>query len=308
LDWAKAGRARSQDWLPGPKNLKPLPTICLNNSVQRESKTLSMTPNPILLPALLILSSLPLAGWEKDVNTAKPGPHLKIRPVALSYQMSWNGALNSGRANFIFGRKDKRYPNDFIAQLYGASGGVARAFHPYDYAFTSFLRKTDYTPRLFVGSESDAREKISTTNRFGRRFRSTEVTTPHKKGAKATTRTSGFKHTRHTVYDLLSTILYVRSLPLKKGDESVIVMHPFASPYLARVKVLGREVHRGRNCIKLDLRLQKIDAATGKLKSYKKMKTALMWLSNDRERLPIEIRVDAFIGDVRAVLDGRKYL
>jgi hypothetical protein len=38
------------------------------------------------------------------------------------------------------------------------------------------------------------------------------------------------------------------------------------------------------------------------------MKKATMWISDDNERLPIEFRIDAFIGDVRAVLDGRKFL
>lgn len=256
----------------------------------------------------LALTTHAVTAWEKDVNTGKPGPHLKIRPVALSFQMSWNGAVNSGRANFLFGRKDRRYPNDFIAQCYGGSGGVAKALHPYTYNFTSFLSRDDYTPRFFIGTEKDAKEQKVTTNRYGRRFSSKEVTTPHKKGAGAKTKISAFKYSGSTVYDLLSAILYVRSLPLRKGDESVMVLHPFASPYLARVTVMGREAHRGRHCIKLDLKLQKIDSATGKLKSYKKMKKAVMWISDDRERLPIEFRVDAFIGDVRAVLDGQKYL
>jgi hypothetical protein len=33
-----------------------------------------------------------------------------------------------------------------------------------------------------------------------------------------------------------------------------------------------------------------------------------MWLSDDRERLPVELRTEVFIGDVRAILVGKKYL
>lgn len=260
------------------------------------------------LLAVLVLAPLPASAWKKSVNSGAPGPHLKIRPVSLSFQMSWNGALNSGRANIILGRPDKRYPNYFIAQTYGSSGGVAKALFPYTYNFTSFLSKNDYTPRLFHGTERDAKEAKVTTNRYGRKFSSKEITTVHKKPGKPITRISAFKYTGSTVYDLLSSVLYIRSLPLKTGDETVLVTHPFGSPYLARIKVLGREVHNGRNCIKLDLQLQKINSTTGKLMVYKKMKKATMWISDDKERLPIEFRVDAFIGDVRAVLDARKYL
>ena len=86
-----------------------------------------------------------------------------------------------------------------------------------------------------------------------------------------------------------------------------MVLHPFASAYLARVKVLRRESHRGLNCLKMDLKLNKI-GQEGKLLEYDKMKKATLWLSDDNERLPIEIRSEVFIGDVRAILVGKKYL
>lgn len=265
-----------------------------------------MRTQAILLAVLL--PAVPAFAWEKEVNTGKPGPHLKIRPVSLTYEMSWNGALNSGRANIIFGRPDKRYPKNFIAQCYGQSSGVAGTLFPYKFEYTSFLKKHDYAPSLFVGREKDDEETKDTTNRYGKTVTSVEITTPHEKGAAKNTDRETFAYSKHTVYDLLSSILHIRSLPLKDGDKSVLVMHPFNSPYLSWITVLGREVHNGRKCIKLDLKLNKIDNKTMKLKVYKKMKTTTMWLSDDVERLPIEFRVDAFIGDVRAVLDGYKYI
>lgn len=257
---------------------------------------------------LSLALALPAAAWQKEVNTGDPGPHLKIRPVSLTYEMSWNGALNSGRINLIFGRADKRFPNSFIAQGFGQSSGVASKVFPFKFEYTSFLRRDDYTPTMFVAKERDNKETKDTTNRFGKTTTSVEVTTPHGKGAAASTDRETFTYDDHTVYDLLSSILHIRSLPLTNGDEVVMLMHPFNSPYLARIKVVGREVHNGRKSIKLDLKLNKIDDRTMKLKTYKKMKTTTMWVSDDVERLPIELRVDAFIGDVRAVLDGYRYL
>ncbi|NNC88929.1 MAG: DUF3108 domain-containing protein [Akkermansiaceae bacterium] len=261
---------------------------------------------PLLLAVLLL--PLPASAWQASVNAGKPGPHLRIKPVQLRYVLSWDGKLNSGDMTFIFGRPDKRYPRHFIAQAYGGSSGIAKTFYPYKYSFTSILNKADYTPAVFIGNEVDGKERKETSNRYGGSVKSTEVTVPLKKGAAKTTRTTFFSYSKSTVHDFLSAILYIRSLPLKNGDRATMVLHPFASPYLAKVTVLGREAHRGRDCIRLGLELQKIDRATMKLRSYKKMKSATMWITDDAERLPIEIRSKVFVGDVRAVLTERKFL
>ena len=268
-----------------------------------------MRPQVLLLALASLLSALPAAsGWQKGVNTGKPGPHLNPRPLSLTYELSWNGALNSGRVNFVFGRADKRYPENYIAQGYGKSTGVAGGIFPYSFEYTSFLKKHDYTSSLFVSKEKDKEEVKTTTNRYGATtVTSTEVTTKFKKGSVPKTKKATFKYSNHKVYDLLSTIQYIRSLPLKNGGNVHLVMHPFNSAYLARITVLGREMHNGRQCIKLDLKLNKINNSTMALKTYKKMKKTTMWMSDDAERLPMEFRIDAFIGDVRAVLDGYNY-
>ena len=70
----------------------------------------------------------------------------------------------------------------------------------------------------------------------------------------------------------------------------------------SEITVLGREKHNGRACIKLDVKLQKIDKDTMHLKSYKKLKKATLWISDDADRIMVELRSEVFIGDVRAVL------
>jgi hypothetical protein len=44
------------------------------------------------------------------------------------------------------------------------------------------------------------------------------------------------------------------------------------------------------------------------LKPYKKMKTATLWITDDEDRVPLELRVAAFIGDVRMTLTGQQKL
>jgi len=96
-------------------------------------------------------------------------------------------------------------------------------------------------------------------------------------------------------------------MPLKNGDTVVMPFHPVATPYLAKIKVLGREVHLGRNCIKLNVGLQKIKSDLS-LKEYKKLKTATVWLSDDTWRVPVEVKAKVFVGDVRVFLTKHENL
>lgn len=98
-------------------------------------------------------------------------------------------------------------------------------------------------------------------------------------------------------------MLHVRSQKLADGDNITQVIHPFGTPYLLRVKVLGHEVHNGRKAIRLNVGMRKIDRKTLELLPYKKLKRdATLWLGDDADRVPIELRAAAFIGDVRVTL------
>ena len=109
------------------------------------------------------------------------------------------------------------------------------------------------------------------------------------------------------IFDIFSAMLFIRSQKLDNGDAITQVIQPFDSPYLLKVKVAGREVHNGRNTIKLTVGMRKIDRKTLELKPYKKLKSdATMWLSDDADRIPVELRAAAFIGEVRATLTAHR--
>jgi hypothetical protein len=61
-------------------------------------------------------------------------------------------------------------------------------------------------------------------------------------------------------------------------------------------------------CIKLAVKIRKIDRDTLALSSYKKMKTATIWVSDDAERLPVEMRAEIFIGYMSCRLTGKTFL
>ena len=181
-------------------------------------KLLFLFISACLLPGPAVCS------WENTVTAYKPGPFLKtLRPVHLSFEINWDGKINSGTLNFLIGRKDKRYPDYHIVQIYGNSTGLARGLYPYDYSFTSFLKKTDFQPAMLTAVEKDRNHLRETSNWYRSTTTSREVTTPHRKGKTPRTKKTTFAFKNGPVHDLASALLYVRSLNLKVGQETVMV-------------------------------------------------------------------------------------
>lgn len=258
-----------------------------------------------LYSALLLTSALTAKGeWQKTIKPFQPGDHPSIQPVKLTYEMSWNGAIKSGVMVIEIGKKDERYPNAFITHMYGRSAGAAAVVFPYTFTYTSFSTMKQHKPVLFVAKENDDGEVIDTKNVYknSKVEHTSSTLIPSTKQVKTKNQTFAFD----PVHDSVTCFLYIRSQPLKDGDVINMCLFPFTSPYYANISVQGREEHNGIKCIKLDVRLNKIDDKTLKLKEYKKLKRATMWISDDKERLPVELRTEVFVGDVRSILTKKE--
>ncbi len=255
----------------------------------------------------ILLSAVPLfvsefakaaEPWMAEVNVKEAGPHLKIAPKKLVYDLSWNGTIRSGHITFEIDKPGQK-KNLFVGHIYGGSAGVARGLFNYDTNMVAYLSRKNYKPVSFIGDDIAKKETIKTTNRYSpTSVACTEVTTITKSKTSTTNSTT---FTYPNTFDLVSAMLYIRSYELKQGETRVLVTHPFKTPYLVKATVIGREKYLGRDCIKLDVKLQKIGPDM-KLGSYKKLKNATLWITDDAERLPIELRAKVFIGDVRMTL------
>ena len=110
--------------------------------------------------------------------------------------------------------------------------------------------------------------------------------------------------------DMAGTFLYLRSLPLVDAARHAFVGGSAKSPYLAHVRVVGREpvttpaAAGGRQAaIALDLGLEKIDAETGALRPHKFFRAARVWLSDDADRLLLRAESHLFLGQVALELE-----
>lgn len=258
--------------------------------------------------ALLFALCLPtFADWTKEVTPPKLGPQPKLAPQEFEYRLSWNGALNAGKLTFTFGAPDPKFPSDYVSRASGGSSGVASTLFPYKIALVSRLDPATLRPRAFVGVQDEGKEIVTTRTQWNGTLVSTEHATKVSKSGVETKQNTDFRFT--PVHDLFSAMLHVRSHKLADGDKLTLPLMPFDKPYLMRVEVLGREKFANRDTIKLSVALQKIEPKSKKLLPYKKMKkNSTLWLSDDANRIPVELRSEVFIGDVRMTLSGSKKL
>ncbi|MCU0776636.1 MAG: DUF3108 domain-containing protein [Akkermansiaceae bacterium] len=257
-----------------------------------------------LAPGLFIFALLPVAAapaWQRELTSAKPGPWPAIKPCVLDYQVSWKGMLDSGRLRIEFEPEHVKKPGLLVVRSTAKSTGAAAALFPHQSHFWSEIDPATLRPRFFHAVETDRRETVTTTVRhLTGRVESRVITRPAGRGAPED-RTQVFRFS--PMYDIFSAMLHVRSQKLAPGDRVTLAIHPFDNPYLLRVTVAGREIHNGRKTIRLAVDMRKIDRETQELRPYRKMKrAATLWLSDDEQRVPVELRAAVFIGDVRAVL------
>jgi hypothetical protein len=245
--------------------------------------------------------------WKNELTSPAPGAWPAIKPCTLDLTVSWKGMLDAGKLRIEFAPKDAPKRGSFVVRSSAASTGPATALFAYQSHFWSELDPASFKPRFFHAVETDRRETVTTTARhFVDRVEAVEITQPLRKQAAPERAEHVFHHT--PVFDIFSAMLHVRGQKLEAGDAVTLVVQPFDNPYLLRVKVLGREIHLDRKTIRLSVGMNKIDRKTLELRPYKKMKRdATLWLSDDADRIPVELRAAVFIGDVRAVLtDFRK--
>lgn len=261
--------------------------------------------------AILLFATTFLAAaapdWKEDVSSPAFGSHPRLEPCSLDYQVSWKGVLNSGHLHIEFAPPWHKKPGSYIVKADAVTQGAAATLHPYQFHTWSELTPSSLLPRYVRAQETDKNGgDVSEVRYFSHRV-DTETTTR----SIATGKTKVENHTFafSGVFDIFSAMLHVRSQPLTAGDRIQLVIQSGETPYLLHVRCIGRETHNGRKTIKLAVGMRKIDRDTLELKTYKKLKNdATLWLSDDKDRIPVELRADIFLGDVRAVITSHKKL
>ena len=258
-----------------------------------------------LFALLFLQTAVAAPAWQAELTSPAPGPFPKLPPTKLELRVTWNGMLDAGTVRIEFAPPGVKKSGILVVRSRAFSQGPAAVIFPYQTEFWSEIQPATLRPRYFQATEKDDKETVTTTVRhLPKHIASREITVAGKTGR---TEQSDRRFAFAPVFDIFSAMLHVRSQKLDAGDRVTLVIYPFHTPYLLRVKVIGREILHGRNAIRLSVGLRKIDRKTLQLLPYKKLKQdASLWLSDDADRIPIELRAAAFIGEIRASLVNPK--
>jgi Protein of unknown function (DUF3108) len=257
---------------------------------------------------VLLITAIPAFSqpeWASSLTQGGAG-RLNVPPCILDFELGWNNTIKAGTARVTVQEAGSSY---WRASAQASSTGFARTMWSYDCAMSSIIDRQTLHPAFMQHSETDRSETCRYRVSFQPRRVITESTILPKEGAASTSiAVCGFS----PIEDLLSIILYVRSLPLENGTSVTRVVQPWDKPYLTTFEVLGREKLKSGDqslpCIKLAVKIRKIDRESLTLSSYKKMKTATIWVSDDAERLPVEMRAEIFVGYMSCRLTGKTFL
>jgi len=249
----------------------------------------------LTLPVMLINSAIADTSWRKTISPFKPGPHRAIKPVQLTYNISWNGLFKAGKVSIVFGKPDERYTKKgiFVSQLYGQAGNKVV---PFQFTTTSFTKDKTFNPILVISTEKDKRETVTSTNKYTKKgvFHESK-TTENKTGGLVDTGKRVFKEP--VAHDTLSAMLYIRGQKLVKGETHKFITHPERSGFLVTAKSHGVEMYEDKECIKISVSMVEIDKRTYALKDYKKLnQSATMWLTNDADRIPYAFKAKLKLG------------
>jgi hypothetical protein len=180
--------------------------------------------------------------WLKEITLTKAGKAPQLKPCRMRYSLSWNHLINAGEASIqMTNGKGSGLAGDetLTGEATAQSSGVTRLLWTYDCELESQVDKGSLRPLWFEHSETENGEAVSYRTDFKP---GSVVTMRYEKEAE----TGKIKSSKSTfeygnVYDLLSSILCMRSLPLKNGDTITAVIQPFDKPYLVSFDVQGRE-------------------------------------------------------------------
>lgn len=251
---------------------------------------------------LLLFASAALgAKWEETVTAASPPSFPGPRPLHAKYGFGWSG-LPGANADVRLTK-----PSRDRLQLDGTihTIGLVRTLWKFDATQIATADAATLHPLETKQIENVRNKKTVTNLSFDSSgVTSKETETPGKGGPKI--RRFDSPH----VFDLYSSLLYLRSQPLQDRSIQRIVVYPATSAYLATVTVLGRERLTGPagtyNAIKLDLQLSKI-GKNRELERHRKFRRGTVWLSDDPDRLLLKIQAQVFVGTVFAELQSVEF-
>ena len=226
----------------------------------------------------------------------------------FKFEMSYSGFFKAGNATLSL--NEKKLDGKSVYHVVGkgwTTGAIKWMFKVKD-RFESYFDKDTGVPYKFIRKIDEGGHTKDIEIKFDHENKVAEVN--NKKHKKVTTIT-----TEQDVQDMVSMYYYLRNTidiaSLKQGDEIETNMFFDEDNYGFKLKYLGKET------IKVDINGSKVKVKTVMFRPYvmagrvfKEEESLTLWVSADKNKIPLKIKADLAVGSLRADLvafKGLKY-
>ncbi|MGC6430265.1 MAG: DUF3108 domain-containing protein [Jejuia sp.] len=247
-----------------------------------------------ILLILLVLSASNVALAQEE-SAFKEGEWFK-------FKMSYSGFLKAGNATLLV--KDEKLGDKDVYHVVGKgwTTGMIKWFFKVKDRYETYFDKETIVPYKFVRNIDEGGYTKDIEIEFDQENNKAYVNNKKHK-------TNKVIDTKPNIQDMVSTFYYLRNnldiSALKIGDEVQVDMFFDEENYGFKLQYLGEEI------IKTDV--GKINAL--KFRPYvmagrvfKEEESLTLWVSNDKNKIPLRIKADLAVGSLRADLEAFKGL
>lgn len=218
----------------------------------------------------------------------------------LRYKMSYSGFLRAGTATLEVSEVALNGKNVFYAKGRGWTTGMIKWFFEVEDLYESYFDKQQTKPYLFkrkINEGGYKKHRITTFNHT-----SNQAYIQDFLAQKDTT--VAFKN----VQDIVSSFYYLRNKDvsmLKEGDDLRLDMFLDLQVYPFKLRFLGKQVIKTKFG-KINTLVFRPYVQSGRV--FKAEESVTVWITDDRNKIPIRMRASLAVGSLRAELESYKGL
>ena len=214
----------------------------------------------------------------------------------LSFKLSYSGWIKAGKATLKL-KEDKLKELYHVKAIGKTTGPIKWFFKVEDYYQSYFSNKTGL-PKKFIRKINEGGHTKNLTIDFDQINNKAIVNNIKKKLVKEF-------NTKSNVHDMLSVFYYIRNNysleQIKKAKDLSVDMFFDSENYEFKMKFLGIETINTKfgkiKCIKLRPFVQ-----SGRV--FKEKESLTLWISADKNKIPVRIKADLVVGSIRVDLDA----
>jgi len=231
---------------------------------------------------------------QNDVTAFKKGEWLK-------YRVSYSNFFNAGNATLEVKNSVYSGKQAFHIVGKGKTTGVISWFFKVRDNYQSYFYKESLLPYRFIRKIDEGGHTRDKEIFFNQNTRKAVVIDKKRKTEKEFSLDGD-------VQDMVSILYYLRNQDISKmkdGDEITIAMFFDSTNYEFKLRLLGREVIRTRFGKVAAVKFRPMVQA-GRV--FKENESLTVWVSDDKNKIPLRIKASLAVGSMRADLDAYKGL